>query len=60
MRSETGTHHFFQMALAEDSICDLDSGSNGFSHDFITKEDGYAEVTNSRSALSLNLEGGWK
>ena len=47
------------MALAEESIRDLDrSRSRGFRHDFITKEDGCAEVTDSKSALSLKVDGG--
>lgn len=40
-KTEITTHDFFEMALAKESVCDLDScGRGDFGHSFITKEDG--------------------
>ena len=58
-KREITTYDFLEMVLAEESVCDLDSRRSVFRHALVTKEDGCAEVTDSKSALGLKLEGGW-
>jgi hypothetical protein len=46
------------MALAEESICDLDSGGrHGF--EFITREDSRVEVPKVKMVMRSEPEGGW-